>query len=181
MHKQLATGIALAFVCLPAMADSEIGFYSGVGVGHVTLKDNIDGVGIKATGTGFKIFGGYRFNEYGSLEVAYLDAGTPDDRISGVTIESDATAIQASAILQIPISVRFEGFVRAGFLVWDAENTARGGGIVLTDNNDGTDLALGIGGAWHVTPKFGLRAELEGAELDGTDLRSLSVSGLVRF
>lgn len=58
--KKPATGIALAFACLPAMADSGIGFYSGVGVGQVTLKDSIDGVGIKATRTGFKVFGGYR-------------------------------------------------------------------------------------------------------------------------
>ncbi|WP_116807963.1 porin family protein [Steroidobacter cummioxidans] len=181
MQKQLATGIALAFVCLPAMAESEIGFYSGVGVGQVTLKDNIDGVGIKATGTGFKIFGGYRFNEYGSLEVAYLDAGSPDDRVGGVRIESDATAIQGSAILHIPISLRFEGFARAGFVVWDAENTARGAGFSFTQKNDGTDFALGIGAAWHVTPRFGLRAEFEGAELDGTDLRSLSISGLFSF
>jgi OOP family OmpA-OmpF porin len=181
MQKKLAAGIALAFVCLPAMAESGIGFYSGLGVGQVTLKDSVDGVGIKATGTGFKIFGGYRFNEYGSIEVAYLDAGKPDDRVSGVRIESDASAFQASALLQIPVSARFEGFVRAGFLVWDAENTARGQGIALTQKNDGTDFAYGIGGAWQLTPRFGLRAEFEGAELDGTDLRSLFMSGLFRF
>lgn len=181
MQKKLATGIALSFVCLPVMAESGIGFYSGVGVGQVELKDSIGGVGIKATDTGFKIFGGYRFNEYGSLEVAYLDAGTPDDSISGVKIESDASAIQGSAILHIPMSVRFEGYVRAGFVAWDAENTVSGGGLAFTEKNDGTDFALGIGGAFHVTPRFGLRAEVEGAELDGTDLRSLSISGLFSF
>jgi OOP family OmpA-OmpF porin len=181
MQKKLATGIALAIVCLPAMAESETGFYSGVGVGQVTLEDNIGGVAIKAKGTGFKVFGGYRFNEYGSLEIAYIDAGKPDDRISGVRIESDATAIQGSALLHVPISVRFEGYVRAGFLAWDAENTLSSGGIGITQENDGTDFSLGIGGAWHVTPRFGLRAELEGAELDGTDLRALSLSGQFTF
>lgn len=181
MMKQLATGMTAALMCLPAMAESGVGFYSGMGVGQVTLKDSIDGVDIKATDMGFKIFGGYRFNEYGSLEIAYLDAGTPDDTISGVTIESDASAIQGSAILQIPISVHLEGYVRAGFIAWDAENTATDGSIVLTQKNDGTDFAAGIGAAWHVTPRFGLRAEIEGAELDGTDLRSLSIAGLFRF
>ncbi|MFC4309172.1 porin family protein [Steroidobacter flavus] len=180
MQKQLATGIALAFACLPAMAEPDIGFYSGVGVGQITLKDSFDGVGIKATGTGFKIFGGYRFNEYGSLELAYA-AGKPDDRISGVTVESDATAIQGSALLQIPITVRFEGYVRAGFVAWDTENSIRAGNFAFIEKNDGTDFALGIGGAWHVTPRFGLRAEIEGAELDGTDSRSLSLSGLFHF
>ena len=132
MQKQLATGIALAFACLPAMADSEIGFYSGVGVGQVTLKDTIQGVDIKATGTGFKIFGGYRFNEYGSLELTY-GAGKPDDTISGVTIESDASAIEGSALLHIPINDRFEGFARAGFVAWDTENSIRDGQVAFID------------------------------------------------
>ncbi len=180
MQKKVATGIALAFACLPAMAESDIGFYSGVGVGQVTLKDTIDGVDIKATGTGFKILGGYRFNEYGSLEIGYL-AGKPDDTISGVTIESDASAIQGSALVHIPISARFEGFARAGFLAWDAENTVRDGQFGFIQKNDGTDWVLGIGAAFRVTPSFGLRAEYEGAELDGTDLRSLTISGLFNF
>lgn len=181
MMKQLATGMTLALMCLPAMAETGIGFYSGVSVGHVILKDTIGGVDIKATGTGFKVFGGYRFNEYGSLEIAYLDAGKPDDRISGVTIESDSDAIEGSAILQIPISDRFEGFARAGFVTWDAENSATDGQVVFTQKSDGTDWVFGIGAAFQVTPKFGLRAEYEGAELDGTDLRALSLGGLFRF
>lgn len=180
MRKKLATGIALALACLPAMADSEMGFYSGVGIGQVTLKDTIEGFGIKATGTGFKIFGGYRFNEYGSVEVGYL-AGKPDDTISGVKIESDASAIQGSALLHIPISARFEGFARAGFLAWDTENSMRVGQLSVVEENDGTDWVLGIGAAFRITPSFGVRAEYEGAELDGTDARSLSISGTVHF
>ncbi|HEY5759499.1 MAG TPA: outer membrane beta-barrel protein [Steroidobacter sp.] len=180
MMKQLATGMTLALMCLPAIAEPMVGFYSGAAAGQVSLKDNIYGVSIKETGTGFSIFAGYRFNEYGTLEIAYLD-GTGDDTVSGVRIETDANAIQGSALVQIPISVRFEGFVRVGFIMWDAEHSATNGQIFVTQENDGTDAMLGIGAAFHVTPKFGLRAEYAGAELDGTDLRSLSLAGLYRF
>ena len=179
MQKKLATGVVLAFVCLPAMAES--GFYTGIGVGNVTLKDTISGVDIEGSDTGVKLFGGYRFNEYGSLEVAYLDAGTPDDTVSGVLVEADARAIQASALWQVPISNRFEAYVRGGFFVWESENTVTVGRSIFTEENDGTDFGFGIGAAVHVTPKFGLRAEFEGAELDGTDMRALSIAGLFRF
>jgi OOP family OmpA-OmpF porin len=179
MMKKLAGGIALALACLPATA--ETGFYAGVSGGQVRLKDSVLGTEIKATGTGYKLFGGYRFNEYGSLEAAYLDAGKPDDTISGITIESDATAWQASALWQIPISPRFEAYARFSVVVWEAENSATDGRVTFSQKNDGTDAAFGLGAAFHVTPRFGLRTEIEGAELDGTDLRTISIGGLVRF
>ncbi|MBM0105642.1 porin family protein [Steroidobacter sp. S1-65] len=181
MQKKLAIGAMLAFACVPAMAESEAGFYTGAGVGKVTLEDDSAGVEVEGSDTGFKVFGGYRFNEYASLEIGYIDAGTPDDTVSGVLVEADASAIQASALWQIPISNRFEGYVRAGFLVWESENSFSFGGTTFSEENDGTDFAYGIGAAVHVTPKFGLRAEFEGAELDGTDMRALSIAGLFRF
>jgi OOP family OmpA-OmpF porin len=179
MMKKLAGGIALALACLPAGA--ETGFYAGISGGHVRLKDSVAGIEIEATGTGYKVFGGYRFNEYGSLEAAYLDGGKPDDTVYGVTIESDATAWQASALWQIPISPRFEAYARFSVVVWEAVNSATDGRITLSQKNDGTDGAFGLGAALHVTPRLGLRAEVEAAELDGTDLLSISLGGLVRF
>jgi opacity protein-like surface antigen len=181
MVKKLATGVALALVCLPAIAETNTGFYAGGGAGRVELKDNVAGVHVELTGTGFEVFGGYRFNDYGSLEISYLDAGTPDDTISGVRIESDATAIQASALWQVPINNRFEAFVRFSIVAWDAENTATDGRIIVSQDNDGTDAGFGIGAAFHITPSLGVRAEYDGAEFDGTDFRSLSVAGIFRF
>lgn len=179
MISKLAPGLAMACICVPAMADS--GFYAGAAVGRLTLKDSVSGVNIKATtDTGYKLFGGYRFNEFGSIEAAYL-AGTPEDSISGVTIKSDASAFQASALWQVPISNRFEAYVRFSVVAWEADNSASDGQITFTQNNDGTDLGLGIGAAFNVTPWFGLRAEFEGAEFEGTDMRALSVAGLLRF
>ena len=182
MMKKLATGIALALACIPASAEpAKTGFYTGVGVGSVKFKDNIAGVALEGSDTGYRIFGGYRFHEYGSIEAAYNDGAKPDDTISGVTVESDASSIQASLIWQIPISDRFEGFARFSAFAWEAENSATDGRTVLIQENDGTDLGFGLGAAVHMTPRISLRAEYEGAEFDGTDVRLLSIAGLVRF
>lgn len=181
MQKKLAIGAVLAFACVPAMAESEAGFYTGAGVAKVTLEEKIAGLEVEGSDTGFKLFGGYRFNEYGSIEIAYLDGGTADDEVFGVLVEVDGSAIQASALWQIPISNRFEAYVRAGVLVWESETSFTVGQATFTDENDGTDFGYGIGAAVHITPKFGLRAEYEGAELDGADLRALSLAGVFRF
>lgn len=179
MMKKLATGMALALVCLPAMAES--GFYAGLGLGQVTLEDSVAGIDIEATDTGFKLFGGYRFNDHFSLEAAYLDAGTPDDTVYGVTFESDASAIQASAIGTVPIGERFGVYLRGSVIAWEAENSATDGFFFVSDKNDGTDFGYGIGGIFRATERFSLRAEFEGADFDGTDLRLLSVNGLFSF
>lgn len=180
MKKKCAIAIALACVCSTAVAD-QVGFYTGAGIGRFTAKDNVQGFGIKGTANGFKVFGGYRFSDYGSLEAAYIDGGTADDTVMGVTIESDARAMQASALWQVPINKRFEGYARFSLIAWEAENSATIGPILLTEENDGTDLGLGIGAVLHVTPSVSLRAEFEGAEFDGTDVRLLSISGLFLF
>lgn len=180
MIKKLATAVTLALMCSPVMANEQTGFYLGGGVGRVTLKDSIAGYRIRATDTGLKVFGGYRFNEFGSLEAAYLES-TPNDSLYGVNIESDASAIQGSALWQVPISNRFEAFVRFSIIAWEAKNSATDGQSLVTQENDGTDLGLGIGAAFYPSPRLGLRAEYEGAEFDGTDFRSLSIEGLFRF
>jgi hypothetical protein len=181
MMKKVATGIALALVCLPAIAETNVGFYAGGGVGKVELKDNIAGVRVELDGTGYQVFGGYRFNEYGSLEITYLDAGDPDNTVLGWAIESDASAIQASALWQVPISNRFEAYVRFSIISWEAEHTATNGQALVTLETDGTDAGFGIGAAFHITPGLGLRAEYGGAEFDGTDFRALSLAALFRF
>lgn len=180
MMKKLATGLALALMCVPAMADSGAGFYGGASGSMVTLKDSTQGIRVKESGTGYSIFGGYRFGEYGSVEVAYLE-GDGDDTVYGVKIETDANAIMGSLLLQIPVTPVCEGFVRAGMLAWDAEHFATNGRQFASMKVDGTDWILGIGAAWHVTPKFGIRAEYGGADLDGSDLRLITLGGLLRF
>lgn len=178
MQKKLAAGMLLACVCAPAIAES--GWYTGVSVAQATLDDRIYGVSIEAEGTGYKLFTGYRFSEYGSLEASYA-AGTADDTVMGVYIESDARALQGSALWQIPVSAMFQFYARFSFIAWETDNSAKYGVTRFSQENDGTDLAFGFGASLELTPRFAFRAEIEGAELDGTDLRLLSFGALYRF
>lgn len=180
MLRKLATGIALSMVSLTAIAEAKVGFYTGVGAGKVTLEDDVAGVHIKAEGSGLELFGGYRFNDYASIEFGYND-GTADDTVSGVHIESDAKAFVGSLLWHSPVGEHFEIYARGSLIAWEAEHTVTFGSLRGELETDGDDLGLGIGAAVHVTPKIGLRAEYFGSKLDGTKLRMLSITGLVRF
>lgn len=180
MKIKLAIGIALALGCVSAVAENA-GAYAGLGVGSVTLEDSIGDIDFEATDTGFKLFGGYRFNEYFSVEAAYIDGGTPNDTVFGVTVESDAAAVQGSVIGTVPIGERFGIYLRGSLISWESDNMATDGFTTVTETTDGNDFGYGLGGVFSVTGNFSLRGEFEGADLDGTDLRLLSVSGLFSF
>lgn len=180
MKAKLAIGIVLAVGCVPAMAENS-GGYAGLGIGSITLEDSIGDIDIEATDTGFKLFGGYRFNRYFSVEAAYIDAGSPDDTIFGVNIESDAAAVQGSVIGTLPVSDQFGLYLRGSLIAWESDNTASDGFTTVSESTDGNDFGYGVGAIFSVTQNFSLRGEFEGADFDGTDLRLLSVSGLFSF
>lgn len=180
MQKKLILGTVLACMCGPAIAESQPGFYVGLGGGQVSLEDTAAGVHVEAEGTGYIAFGGYRFNEYGSLEAGYA-AGKPDDTVMGAYVEADASAFYASALWQVPISPRFEGYLRVGAIFWETENTATLGQSRLSQKVDGNDWILGIGTGFQVTHRVGLRVEYAGSEFDGTDMRLLSLAAVCRF
>lgn len=181
MTKKLATGIALALVALPALAE-EPAFYAGFGVGEVTLEEEISGTELKGKAGGVKLFGGYRFNEYGSLELALFDANEIHDTTQqGVSVGSDMHALQASALLQVPIGGGFEGFVRGSFFAWEAKNSIDDFGLRISQRTEGTDWGWGIGAAYYPGPRVGVRAEFENANIGGIEMELLSLAATLRF
>jgi OOP family OmpA-OmpF porin len=152
-----------------------------VGVGQVRLEEDVAGIEFKGTDTGFKLFGGYQFHENFAAELAFIDAGKPDDTVFGVTIGSDASAVQASLIGTVPVGNRAAIYLRAAILAWEATSTATDGFDYISEDVDGTDFSYGVGARLNFSPRFGLRAEFEGADLDGTDYTFMSLSGVFAF
>lgn len=177
--RRVVIGVALGLLCTGAMA--EVGGYAGVGVGQVRLEEDIAGIDFEASDTGFKLFGGYKFHKNFAAELAFIDAGNPEDTALGVTIGSDASAFQASLIGTVPIGSMAEFYLRAAILSWDATNTATDGFDYISEDVDGTDFSYGVGAQLKFSPQFGLRAEFEGADLDGTDYTFMTLSGYFSF
>jgi OmpA-OmpF porin, OOP family len=79
MNKRMAlNGLALLglLASTTVHAETQRGFYVGAGIGQASIeRDDSD---FDADDTGFKVFGGYNFNQYFALEATYLDGGEPD-------------------------------------------------------------------------------------------------------
>src|SRR5205085_1339549 len=88
----LATSGLLALTAIasnPAVADDDSGWYVGVNIGQSSaeideerISDSLLGAGLSVSSfskddsdTGYKLFGGYQFNENFALEGGYFDLG----------------------------------------------------------------------------------------------------------
>ena len=190
-----------------AMAESG-NWYIGVGAGLSSYKDwvsqgdittfmnefgsslgvvNFDGAQ-SADSTdnafGYKLFGGYSFNENIAVEFSYIDMGEVDANSSAsgtfydlannpivgdlfATAKAEVDAFTLDASLNYPITSFVAVMVKAGVYAADTKLEIDAGGSISTQNynysktEDSTGLHYGIGANFKVTDAIGLRAEWE--------------------
>jgi len=157
--------VVMLTLCGAAVAEN----YVGAGVGQLRLEDS----GFKADDTSVKLFGGWRFNQNLALELAYVHGGSPE----GSGVEVEPRAMQASVIGAIPLADNFQLYARAGLLSWKTEASAAGFSV----KDDGEDFSWGMGTSFNVGNRGAIRLEYEGADLDGTDISLITLSGVLRF
>jgi len=170
MRKVGIGALAALSLGLAAQTASAEGFYVGAGLGSAQTK--IDG-GFKDDDLGFKLFGGYSFNQYVAVEVEYLDGGSPKDE--GVKVEVDGFAL--SVLGSIPVSDAFSLFARLGYGTWDAKASFEGDSV----SEDDEDLVYGLGAAFNLTEQFQIRAEWEAIDVSGGDFNYFGVAGVFKF
>lgn len=171
-------GLLIAVLCLsvgPAAAQGT-GFYAGGSIGQTSVDvcDDLNGLGLTSCDdkdTGFKLFGGYNFNQNFGVEIGFVDLGEITATGPGGTARLESDGFQAVAVGIIPINPQFGVFGKLGLFMWDV--TASGPGGSLSD--DGTDIMFGAGVAWRFTPQLSLRGEWERFDFDGDDVDMLSV------
>ena len=175
---------ALAALVGPmAFADSP-GLYAGASVGSTkaTIDDARITSGLLANGfsavsiaddghsAGYKIFGGYQFNQNFALEGGYFDLGkhgfaattVPTGSLRG---EMKLRGLNLDLVGTLPITERFSALARVGANYARASDTFSGSGAVGVNDpypsKRGTNLKLGVGLQFALTDSLAMRAELE--------------------
>lgn len=162
-------------------AARDSGWYGGINVGQSRAKidderivNSLLGFGAATIAdddrdTGYKLFGGYRFNRNFAVEGGYFDLGkfgftatvpagtlTGNIRLKGVNL--DAVGI-------LPLANRFSAFGRAGVNYAEAKDSfATTGAVVVNNLNPSkrdTNYKFGLGVQYDLTESLGLRAEAE--------------------
>lgn len=154
----------------PAIAADDGGFYVGAGVGSFGLDiGDFDG-----NDTGFKVLGGYGFNQYFGVELEYIDGGTIEE--GGA--ELDVSGFVASLMGSYPVTEQFDVFAKAGMLFWDVDFDLFGD----SGSDSGEDFAWGVGAGYDFTDTFGGRVEYQSFTIeDDIDGDMISASVVWKF
>ena len=172
-----AGSLLVAAFCLSAgpAAAQGTGFYAGGSVGRTSVDVCRKlGSGLTScddTDSGFKLFGGYKFNPNFGAEVAFVDLGEIKATGPGGTARLESDGLQLAAVGRFPINPQFDVFGKLGLFMWDISASGPGGSL----SDDGTDIMIGAGVSWHFTRQLSLRGEWERFDIDGDDVDLLSV------
>ena len=156
------------------------GFYAGGGLGYNQVELATEQLQLSGSDLSYKLFAGYQFpvysfmpfDTYFALEGGYMDLGTVDDQALGANFELDIHGFDMYAVGYLPITRRFDLFGKVGAFLWDAKLKADGATV---DDNDGTDLALGLGVEYRTGKAYSVRLTVESVDmLDGVWVATLA-------
>lgn len=169
-------------------ASAQRGFYVGGSMGWSKFDDGyvvgslIDSGTVEGNDVGFKIFGGYQFNHYFGVELAYVDLGTLNYRgtSAGIPVtggSADTWGINVSVVGILPLNPSFALFGKVGAFVWEANARDRLAGAPFFFEADGTDVSFGVGASYNISANVSLRAEWEMFKaVDNISLLSLGIA-----
>jgi len=173
-----------AAVAAPASA-ADLGGYVGASAGQSRAdvdKGEIDaafgslGLGSRTstdeTDFGWKVYGGYQFNQNFAVEGGYTHLGKANSH-SVITSGGSGTAdgewksysIDLSALVMLPIGNQFALFGRGGIGFWDVKfnlnANGSGGSASTSESENGVSPLLGLGGMINLSSNWTARAEFE--------------------
>ncbi|MEM7309775.1 MAG: outer membrane beta-barrel protein [Planctomycetota bacterium] len=169
-------------------------WYAGGGFGPVWLRNSegdvegdLSAFGVGAdldrNHTGFKVYGGYRFEWPLAFELGYTDLGQIDSQVGpeppgggaalldAIGDRHPATGRGPTAALRLLLfgTDSFAASARVGVWYWEADLDVQTSSATATIDRDGTDLFYGVDVAWHAVDWGAVRVDYERYVLDDTD------------
>jgi OOP family OmpA-OmpF porin len=172
--RSVVAATALAAVWAPVPAQ-ESGAYVGGALGQATYTEFCDASALSCDDkdTGWKLFGGYRFNQYFALEATYFDWGRAIGTVAGPReIPLSQTSFGIAGVLSFRFAPQFSVFGKLGLLKTEQETPASASGTTTRDTNE---TNYGAGAAFHFTSNWAARAEWERTEKTKVDMLSAGI------
>lgn len=146
----------------------------GIGYGRINGEDYTNTNGdLSKSRVSWKALVGTKVNSILSVEGQYIDFGAANrssDRIQ-------ATGWTAGVVLELPLETSITPYGKIGALFWETDSSFNN----ISRNEDGTDLTVGLGLRFMLSPHLALRTEYERFEMDNTDIDNLSLNVQFNF
>ena len=159
-----ALGIAVSGLALAQPAYmSNLNSYIGIEGGQSKFKTDCSSFfDCDKTDSGWKVFLGGQFSPIFGAELGYTDYGKINAN------GGDTKAWSGSAVLTagVPIGDRFRVFAKGGGAYSDTDVHASPSTLFDTGHKTGWGATYGVGGAFGVTPNFGIRVDWDRTRMD---------------
>lgn len=172
MKKTMFSILALSALALSSAASAQ--GYVGLGIGATHFNADCTGTtSCDKTGTGFKLFGGYKYNPSIAGEIVYFDFGkakaTIPDVSGPVNGEIKTSAFGLGAAFMGPFSPEWSGVARLGIARVKTKVTASLGSLSASDSENTTQayFGLGVGYALSKNATVDLSADFSKAKFSG--------------
>jgi len=136
------------------------------------ISNGVSTADFDADDMGYKFIAGFRPLDWLGLEAAYVNFGKPEDTVLGQKLKAEGDGISAFAVGFLPTGP-VDLFAKVGLISWDSK-------ISGSFNDDGTDLAYGVGAQFRVL-SLSIRAEYEKFDVSDVDLDMISVGVTYTF
>ena len=197
MKRAIVAAMALAAVSGSALAagpDNERGFYLGGGVGNFNLEieraSQVDNAvrRLDDDDNAWKVFAGYRFNRYISLEGAYVDFGRQQDNFdvagSSGDFSAELSGFSPQLVGTIPVGP-VELSAKVGVYFVDIDLTAdidNADELDFDSNTSEEDFMYGVGIGATFFQRLNAKLEYEWIDIKNADnANSLWATGTWRF
>lgn len=196
MMKRLGVMVMGAALMTPLLVHAE-GAYMGFNAGRTNQKVSVSGDegsgSVKDNATGYKLYGGYEFNQYFGVQGAYVDLGKgkiayADADVQG-NFSSKVRSLYIAATASLPINDQFAVFAKLGVSrnrvkIEDAYTDAGVAGYISESETRTTSL-IGIGAAYNFSKKLAAVLEYEDfgkvVKDDGVNLKANLFSVGLRY
>lgn len=156
MKRFVLMSVLVLLVAIPA---AQAGGLVGASIGQAKLKVNDSGLTFNESDTSWKIFGEWHLLKFFGVGLGYYDFGSPSGDVGPFNVSIDAKAWNLYAVGILPVG-NLDIFGKVGYAKWDVGGDA---------DDDGNDLAYGVGLAFKVSELIGIRAEYEIVDVSPSD------------
>jgi opacity protein-like surface antigen len=176
------TAIVLGLAASSAPAADDTGVWNA-GVAASFGEYSFDSNQLNDSSAGFKLFAGYRLNEWLGVEGTYHNFGDFDEDLDppnpGGSATADIDGFSGTVLLYAPLeSDSFEVYGKAGYYFFNQEVIVDDD-VVASNSPDG--ILLGAGGRLYISDQFAVRAETDWFDINDGSLWSLNVGFEYRF
>ncbi|MET0983966.1 MAG: porin family protein [Steroidobacteraceae bacterium] len=198
MKRAIVAGALLALGSGAAFAeDNDRGFYAGAGIGTFDFSQDVDGLNevddalddfdFDDDDNAWKVFAGYRFMKYLSVELDYVDFGRVKDRFEANGSSGDYS-LELSGLAPYVIGTLPVGPVelsaKVGYLFYDVDTSVDldANDLDADSSSSEEDLVYGVGIGATLFERLALKFEYEEIDTSGSaDASAFWLSGGWRF